>query len=876
MTAVAAKIAPRRTLPVVTSGFRQWAPLFGRARAYAPPVLGACLMAIALWVLHRTLAQITYAQLSAEIAALPGWRIACSLAFTGLSFLALAGYEQCALRLVGRSLPWQRAWFAAFIAQSIAHSTGFGSVVGGGLRYRLYARSGLDLGDVAKIQILFSLTFALGLTTLAGAALVAEPGIASAVVSLPAAWWRGLGVLLLAAVVGYVAWSAVYGSKGIEVAGHRFKSPGALALFAQMLLSLVDLGASAGALYVLLPDLGLSYAAFVGMFTVAVVIGVASHVPGGLGILESTLLLMLQPPVEHLPATVGALILFRAIYYLLPLLTGASLLGALQLQQTARLRHTLGTSLRFVSPIAPLFFATLAFAAGAALLLFGALPAEPERIRALAELLPQPLIDLSHFAGSLAGTALLLLAGSLRRRVADAWTMTAALLALGIVASLLRDLDYEEALTLTVVLLPLLASRREFYRRASLLDEKPSLGWSIAIVLAFAASLWLVGFAYRHVDYANDLWWQVALHGDAPRALRAALGSAVLLGAYGLWRLLLPANARAQLPDAQELDTARVIASRGTSPNDWLALTADKALLFNDTHDAFIMYGVVDRSWIAMGHPVGPIEKRAELIWQFHEQASRCGARTVFYEVPAHALPDFLEVGLRMFKLGEYARVDLASFDLNGKRRAKVRHAHNRACREGAHFRVLAADETPACLDRLQEISEQWLAVHHTREKRFSLGFFSRDYILRTPVAIVTVDDRIVAFANLWLAGDGSACSPDLMRYADDAPKSVMDYLMIETMLWAKAHGFRWYDLGMAPLSGLTMHRLAPLAYKVGRLVYRRAGKLYNFEGLRAFKDKFDPEWEPVYLLYSGASLTRALADVAALVGGGWLGVINK
>jgi phosphatidylglycerol lysyltransferase len=233
-------------------------------------------------------------------------------------------------------------------------------------------------------------------------------------------------------------------------------------------------------------------------------------------------------------------------------------------------------------------------------------------------------------------------------------------------------------------------------------------------------------------------------------------------------------------------------------------------------------------------------------------------------------------MGLSTMKLGETARVDLAAFGLEGKHRANMRHGYNRAKRDGAVFEIILPGAVPAVMDQLRAISDGWLAAHNTREKRFSLGFFEPAYVVRMPVAVVRVDGEIKAFANLWLAGDKSACSPDLMRYAADAPKSVMDYLMIEIMLWAKGGGYRWFDLGMAPLSGLPAHRLAPLVSKLGRLLYRHGAHFYNFEGLRTFKDTFDPVWEPDYLMYPRGTLARTLADIAALIAGGWVGVVRK
>ena len=127
----------------------------------------------------------------------------------------------------------------------------------------------------------------------------------------------------------------------------------------------------------------------------------------------------------------------------------------------------------------------------------------------------------------------------------------------------------------------------------------------------------------------------------------------------------------------------------------------------------------------------------------------------------------------------------------------------------------------------------------------------------------------MVAFANLWRGGS-SELSVDLMRYNGDAPKGVIDFLLIECMLWGKAQGYRWFNLGMAPLSGLEEHALAPAWHKVGRMVQRYGETFYPFEGLRKFKEKFLPVWSPRYLAAPhGLAMAGALLDVTSLISGG-------
>jgi phosphatidylglycerol lysyltransferase len=289
------------------------------------------------------------------------------------------------------------------------------------------------------------------------------------------------------------------------------------------------------------------------------------------------------------------------------------------------------------------------------------------------------------------------------------------------------------------------------------------------------------------------------------------------------------------------------------------------------------MYGMRGRSWVSMGDPVGPPELGRELAWRFLELADRHGGLAVFYEVGADDLPLYLDLGLRLRKLGEEARVGLAAFSLDGPARRGLRQTQRRGAREGCCFEVLPAAAVEPLLDELALVSDEWLAHKNTREKSFSLGRFDRGYLRRFPVALIRRGERIVAFANVWAGSAKQELSIDLMRYRDDAPSGAMEFLFTELMLWGKAQGYRWFSLGMAPLAGLEPHPLAPLWNRLGALLFRHGEHFYNFQGLRAFKDKFDPEWEPRYLASPGGLATPfVLSDVAALINGGAMGTIRK
>ena len=129
------------------------------------------------------------------------------------------------------------------------------------------------------------------------------------------------------------------------------------------------------------------------------------------------------------------------------------------------------------------------------------------------------------------------------------------------------------------------------------------------------------------------------------------------------------------------------------------------------------------------------------------------------------------------------------------------------------------------------------------------------------------MNGRIIAFANVRLTADRKRGAIDLMRHDPEAsPNGLMDFLFTEILLWAQAHGLKTFDLGMAPLAGLAEEKYASLFARVGRLVHERGEAFYGFQGLRAFKDKFDPRWEPRYLAAVGSwTLPIVLAEVAVL-----------
>jgi phosphatidylglycerol lysyltransferase len=721
----------------------------------------------------------------------------------------------------------------------------------------------------------YSVTFWLGLVALGGFSLAASPlPIAVGLPGRRAAVVVGWSLMLTSAA--YIV-ATIVRRKPIRVGTFELPLPSPRLAFTQLLISTLDWVLAGAVLYALLPPSQLSFLAFLGSFLTAILIGLASHVPGGVGVFEGVLVLLLKPSLssgELLPA----LVTYRVVYYLLPL--AIAMVGLVvdevrqRRSQVARIGATLG---QLTEQIMPRLLSLFTFLAGVLLLMSGATPAAPHRLAFLDRVFPLAIIEVSHFVGSLVGVALLVLSHGLARRLDAAYFLTVTGVAVGIAASLLKGAEYEEALLLAALLIILWRARSAFDRRAAFFGTRFSPGWIVAVIGAVGASVWLGLFAFQHVEYSNELWWQVELSAEASRSLRASVGAAIALLLFAFARLIGPSPHELIEPYSEDFEAAAdVISAQGCTTAN-LVYLRDKSVLFDEDKKGFVMYGVRGRTWVALGDPVGPTHRAAALIRLFLERCDDFDGVPVFYEVGTEYLHHYADFGLMFVKLGEEARVDLTNFTLNGARASRLRQVIRRLEKDGGTFRIVPSEDVPAVIDQLRAVSDDWLKQKAAAEKGFSLGFFDATYLSRFPVAVIERDGRIQAFTNLWLDSHKTDMSLDLMRYHHEAPRDVMEALMVHVMKWGSEQGYQWFALGMAPLSGFEASPVATLWTRFGSFLYEHAEAFYNFQGLRAYKEKFNPVWEPRYLAYPGGlRLPRILADVSALIAGGYRNIFRK
>ena len=848
-----------------------------RWRQGIAPLFALALCLLAIYALHRELRAYHLRDIRQALQALPSTTLWLAGLLTTLSYAVMTGYDVLALRYVGHPLAYRKTALASFMSYAFSNNLGFGMITGGSARYRLYGAWGVLALDIARIILFCSFTFILGLCTFGSLTLLIFPLEIPVGLHLPFATTRPLGAIFGGAVLAY-AGTCLFRRKPLRAWALEFPIPSWRFASVQLLIGAFDWALAGSTLYVLLPhgrELALSH--FLTIFILAQVTGIISQVPGGIGVFETVVVLLLSPMIPA-PDIVATLLAFRVVYYLVPLVLASVLLGIREFfHKRQNLLNTAFAVGHWTFGTAPSVMALLTFIAGATLLFSGATPDIFWPVHRHPASLPVPLIEISHFAGSIVGVCLLILARGIRQRLDGAYFMTVVMLAAGACFSLVKGLLYQESAVLLMILLLLVSCRNTFTRKASLLSGEITVGWIVSVSAVLFATVWLTFFAYKHIEYSADLWWRFALEDQAPRSLRALVGAACAILAFALGRLLRPAKPQLEPPSPAVMSQVKEIVRQSALPEGNLALLGDKSFLFSESGKAFIMFGIRNRSWITMGDPVGPVEEWPDLLWRFREECHAHAGRPVFYEVGSEHLSLYLDLGMNLLKLGEDAYVPLTTFSLENAAHGSLRSVIRRFEHKGFTFEIVPQEATADILPELRTISDDWLKTKHTREKHFSLGKFDEAYVKNFPVAIVRDNGKIVAFATVWESAAKEDLSADLMRHQSGVPGGLMDFLFTHLMLYGKEQGYQWFNLGMAPLSGLPQHELAPLWNRVGGFLFRYGEHFYNFQGLRNYKAKFIPEWRPRYLASPGGlSLPTVLKDLSTLISSGIGGLVGK
>ena len=810
--------------------------ILGHAMRLWPFVLFTIVLALS-W---QTVRQIHTRDVRAALHSLHfGW-LALATGLTAVNIAVMGLYDVIAFRHT-RTRVIER-WRYGAVSFAWSNFLTLGPLAGPAIRFWLYRRAVDQLADLHAGVLSVTIAFTSGLAGWTAAILLTSG--------------EGLIVTALSALaIGIAAaWTGLAIAERIE----RFENLASVRAADLALVGWIDwmLAAAAFVACVLATGIQVPLPAIVRPFFLGQVVGLASLIPGGFGTSDAVWIARL--PLEH-SVSAAALMAYRSIYYVGPWAVASLLLLA---WATHRSSQRVEVARRIV--------AGLVGAGGVLVIISSASPALHARLVLMERVMPLPLVEAGQFAAALAGLVLLVLARGLARGYRAAFRATLALLLLAAGASILKGLDWEESAILGAVAVAA-SSQAALFDRASREDwlEGGDLGVAFAALALFVT----FGTVSHHVSAATiERWTAVGYRLQGARFIRTAASMALAVTAASLYVLMRP-HVQFEAPEEPEMRHALDFHARfGNGTNPLMVATRDKSVFF-DGERGMCLYRTIGPYLAVFSDPVvrAPAE-RAEFLNALFAHAADLDRRVLFYQVSIDWVPLLHDRGYHFFKLGEEAHVHLDLVTTEGHAGKMTRQTLRRADRDGAAFRILAPYQVPAVLPELREISDDWLQAKGVAERQFSIGSFDDDYLLRFRCAIVEQQSprRILAFANLLEGPQREELSVDLMRSRSDGPR-VMDFLLTSLFLEGKRLGYRRFNLGMAPLASVGVQRGAHVRERLARLIFQRGEQWYNFQGVRFYKQKFDPEWVPRYMAYASAwEWPVATASMSALVAGGW------
>ncbi len=472
---------------------------------YLGPILITCIFLGAIYLLYHKLKAYSYEQIRDSLTHISDWRLLASVGLMIVNYLILVGYDWLALVAIKKPLPIGKTALVSFIGQAVSYN--FGALLGGTtVRYRFYSAWGFSLVDIVRLVLMLAVTFWVGALGLCGLVfIISPPEIPAELLSkMPITDVRFLGFILLAIALAYMV-ACHFIRKPITVFGREFVFPPLKIAILQAIVAGIDLIVAAGCMYVLLPgDLNIGFVQFLPSYLMAQVAVVLTHVPGGVGVFELVILHLTHTPREQV--VVAAVLCFRLIYFILPLLAAIVFLAIYEARQRKNVLRDAG---RWLSVLSHSICAWAVFGGGVFLLGASVLPAWKEGTFFLFIDWPAWVFMLLHWLCIFSGAVLLFIAYGLEMRQAIAWRLSLCFLALGMLCASLKGLSLLIVAMLALIFITVFLCSARFYRKSFFWEEAFPLRWLWPIWIVLFCGIGL-GFAFHH--WGGYAWsWNTAL-----------------------------------------------------------------------------------------------------------------------------------------------------------------------------------------------------------------------------------------------------------------------------------------------------------------------------------------------------------------------------
>jgi lysyl-tRNA synthetase class 2 len=459
-------------------------------------------------------------------------------------------------------------------------------------------------------------------------------------------------------------------------------------------------------------------------------------------------------------------------------------------------------------------------------------PEFADRYRIVHGVLPPGAPNAARIVALAFGIALIWLSRSLARRRRRAWQLAVVIVIGSAIAHMAKGLDFEESTTTLLLLVALLRWRSRFT-----VPGDPDAARPLVVVLLLAAGVGAatLGMELRGVEIPNRV-------GDLLQAVGIVLGfSALFLG-------LRPLSHAVEQTVTERRAVRELVDAYGCDSLSFFALRRDKSYHFSPSRRAFLAYRVVAGAALISGDPVGEESEFDGMLADFQGFAHANGWRLAVVGALAENLPRYECLGMRAIAIGDEAVLVPSEFSLDGRAIRKVRQSVSRLQKAGYRFRVVAADDIdPALQAQLDVVSESWRGDR--AERGFSMAMDDL-YAPGTTFALAESEaGEVGGFLHLAPSPAGGGWSLSTMRRLPGTPNGLTEFLVVETLAWARERDVSEVSLNFCALTDF----VAPdRALTVPRRVIRRgllaADSVFQLERLHSFSRKFHPHWRPRYL----------------------------
>ncbi|MEJ7464212.1 bifunctional lysylphosphatidylglycerol flippase/synthetase MprF [Staphylococcus saprophyticus] len=822
-------------------------------------VFAATLFVFVVFTLYRELSTINFKDTLMQFGKINRLWLVLLFAGGGASLLILSLYDIILVKSLKLDIPLTKVFRVSYIINALNAIVGFGGFIGAGLRafvYKNYTEDNKKLVHYISVILISMLT---GLSLLS--ILVVFHVFNASDMLDRISWVRWI----LYIVALFLPIFIIYTIMKPADKNNRF-----MGVYCT-LVSCVEWMAAAVVLYfsALIVGIDISFMNFIGIFIIAALSGLVSFIPGGFGAFDLVVLLGFKSLGVSEENILLALLLYRFAYYFVPVAI-ALVLSSFEFGNTAK-KYIEGS--KYFVPAKDVTSFLMSYqkdilskipSFSLAILVF--LTSVIFFINNLT-IIYDGLYDDNHFVYyitlSVHTSACLLLMLNVKGIFKQ--SRRAIIFAIISVVLIFAATIYTYAsfllLTWLVVIFVLLII---VYRRAKVVKRPLRLKNVFLIVIISLIVLYINHIIISSTLYALDVY---NLEVDTT-VLRyyfwITIALITLIVASIAWLFDYRYSKSNQNKDLTICE--QIIHEYGGNYLTHLIYSGDKDYFVHDNESAFLMYRYKSNALVVLGDPVGDASSFESLLEAFYEYAEYYGYDIIFYQVSDRFMPLYHNFGNQFFKLGEEAIIDLTTFTTSGKKRRGFRATLNKFDDLNINFEVIEPPFSKEMIETLQHVSDQWLDGRN--EMHFSVGQFSEEYLSKAPIGIMRNEDgKIIAFCTLMPTYFNDAISVDLIRWLPELDLPLMDGLYLHMLSWGKEKGYRSFNMGMATLSNVGQLHYSYLRERLAGRVFEHFNGLYRFQGLRRYKEKYGPNWEPRFLVYrKDASLWQSMIKVMRVI----------